>query len=186
MQVSANVLELARQVSLLILDCDGVLTDGRLYYLGERNRAKGDGLFALSFYAQDGHAIKMLMRSGVEVAVISGRSSAALDHRMKELGIVHVYSKVEQKGRVLKDLMDKLKLEPRQVATMGDDIPDLALFRAGGLSMAPSDSHPLVREQADYVTEAAGGQGCVREAVQLIMSAQGSLESMIEQFLECT
>ena len=181
MQVSTGVLELAKQISLLVLDCDGVLTDGRLYYLGQRNDLMDEGLFALSFYAQDGHAIKMLMQSGLEVAVISGRSSAALDQRMKELGITHVYSKVEHKDRVLRNLMDQLKLEQRQVATIGDDIPDLALFRAGGLSFAPSDSHPLVREQADFVTEARGGQGCVREAAQVIMSAQNSLEPMIEK-----
>ena len=184
MQASANVLELAKSVSLLVLDCDGVLTDGQLHYIGVRNAPMDEALFALSFYAQDGHAIKMLMRSGVEVAVISGRSSTALDQRMKELGITHVYSKVERKGRVLKDLMQELELEQRQVATIGDDIPDLALFRAGGLSFAPSDSHPIVREQADYVTEAAGGRGCVREAAQLIMSAQNTLESMIEKFCE--
>ncbi len=184
MQPSPSVLTLARQISLLVLDCDGVLTDGRLYYLGERDGAMDEGLFALAFYAQDGHALKMLMQSGIEVAVISGRSSAALDHRMKELGITHVYSKVAHKGRILKDLMDTLKLEQRQVATMGDDIPDLALFRIGGLSIAPSDSHPMVRGQADYVTKALGGRGAVREAVQLIMSAQDSFEPMIEQFLK--
>ena len=184
MQVSASILELAKQISLLVLDCDGVLTDGRLYYLGQRNDPMDEGLCALAFYAQDGHAIKMLMQSGIEVAVISGRSSAALDRRMKELGIAQVYSKVEHKDRVLQDLMDKLNLEQRQVATMGDDIPDLALFRAGGLSFAPSDAHPLVRERADFVTEAGGGQGCVREAAQVIMGAQNSLEPMIQRYCE--
>ena len=184
MQVSASVLELAKQVSLLALDCDGVLTDGRLYYAGQPSGARDDALFALAFHAQDGHAIKMLMRSGVAVAVISGRSSAALDQRMKELGITHVYSRVEHKGKVLRDLMRQLTLKRHQVATMGDDIPDLAMFRAAGLTFAPSDSHPLVREQADHVTEGAGGRGCVREAVQVIMTAQNSFDPMIENFYE--
>ncbi len=181
-QATESILKRAKQVALLALDCDGVLTDGRLYYANSQDGASGDSIFGLSFNSQDGQAIKMLMQSGVEVAVISGRRSEALDRRTKELGIAHVYSKVEHKGPVLRDLMHTLKLEAHQIAAMGDDIPDLALFRAAGLSLAPADAHPLVREQADLVTQAGGGRGCVREAAQLIMTAQDSFNSIVESF----
>lgn len=182
-QATESILTRARQVSLLALDCDGVLTDGRLYYSNSQDGAGSDSIFGLSFNSQDGQAIKMLMRSGVEVAVISGRRSDALDRRAKELGIAHVYSKVEHKGRVLRDLMHRLKVESSQVAAMGDDVPDLALFALAGLTLAPSDAHPLVCEQADLVTHAGGGRGCVREAAHLIMTAQDSLKSIIESFV---
>lgn len=193
MQPGPGVIDLAKRVSLLALDCDGVLTDGRLYYAGTcvdhkgeggENKRKDDSLFALAFYAQDGHAIKMLMQSGVEVAIISGRSSTALEQRAKELGISHVFSNVTHKGKRLKELMRALKLRQGEVAAMGDDIPDLALFAAAGLTIAPADSHPIVRDQAHHVTKAAGGRGAVREAVQLIMSAQNSLAPMLETFRE--
>ncbi len=174
-----SISELARQVSLLALDCDGVLTDGRLYYIGEQHGEDVHVMNALAFNAQDGHAMKMLMHGNIEIAVISGRGSSALEQRMHELGITHVYSKVRDKASVLRALAHRLNLAQTQIAAMGDDIPDLSLFRAAGLSFAPSDAHPVVRERADHVTAAGGGRGCVREVAQLIMTAQGSFDALM-------
>lgn len=176
-----DTLARAKPISLLVLDCDGVLTDGRLYY---GNCIRGDSesaCFTLAFNAQDGNSMKMLMRSGVDIAVISGRDSHALRRRLEELGIQHSFLNITHKGRALEQLTSTLGLQPKMVAAMGDDLPDLSLFDRVGLSFAPGDAHPLVRAKAHHVTEAGGGKGCVREAVQVIMSAQERLDSAIDQ-----
>ncbi len=171
--IDAKRIEAARKIRLLVLDCDGVLTDGALHYFGSSSQpAAPDVQVGLSFYAQDGHAMKMLMQSGVEIAVISGRGSAALNYRMRELGVEHTLSQVSDKGAALGGLLAQLGLKKSEVAAMGDDIPDLALFEHAALSFAPSDAHPVVRKRAGLVTEAAGGKGAVREVAMLIIEAQ--------------
>jgi len=173
--IDAKLIEKARKIQLLVLDCDGVLTDGSLHYFGSASQsAAPDIQVGLSFYAQDGHAMKMLMRSGVEIAVISGRGSAALNYRMRELGIEHVLSQISDKRAAMNGLLAQLGLDNSEVAAVGDDVPDLALFENAALSFAPSDAHPIVRERATLVTEAAGGRGAVREVAMLILEAQGS------------
>ncbi len=177
MDMDLQIVELASKVKLLVLDCDGVLTDGALHYVGSTSQSEASEVsVGLSFYAQDGHAMKMLMRSGVEIAIISGRGSAALDYRMRELGIKHALSRIADKHAALNVLMEKLNLASCDVAVMGDDLPDLALFENACLSFAPADAHPVVRERAQHVTEAAGGRGAVRDVAMLILQAQSKFE----------
>ncbi len=177
MTANEDIIELARSIKLLVLDCDGVLTDGALHYFASpAHAAATDISIGLSFYAQDGHAIRMLMGSGVKVAVISGRGSLAFDYRMRELGIDHALSHVSDKGAALEGLLTELGLEPHTVAAVGDDLADLALFAIAGLSVAPADAHPVVRSQATHVTESMGGRGAVRDVAMLIMHAQGALD----------
>jgi len=164
--VSAAVLECARQVLLLILDVDGVLTDGRLHY-GD------DGSETKAFYAQDGSAIKRLQAAGVAVAIISGRRSRAVRRRAGELGIAHLYEGAEDKAAALTQLCDASKVQAAQMAHVGDDLPDLPLFERVGLSCAVADGHPAVLGKAHYVTARRGGQGAVREVCDLILFARG-------------
>ena len=178
-----DVFKKAESISLLVLDCDGVLTDGHLYYGSCGQTHAKSACYTLAFNAQDGNSMKMLMRSGVQIAVISGRDSRALHRRLKELGIVQAFFGKEQKGIVLEELMNALGMKKSNLACVGDDIPDLALFERCGMCFAPCDAHPVVRQRADLVTDAAGGRGCVREVVQVIMTAQGSFDAAINELI---
>ena len=162
---SAAIHERARQVRLLILDVDGVLTDGNLYY-GD------DGSEIKAFYAQDGSAIKRLLAAGVAVAIISGRRSLAVRRRVSELGIGYLYEGIANKAAALAELSAKSKVESGHMAHVGDDLPDIALFERVGLACAVPGSHPAVLRQAHYVTTLPGGQGAVREVCDLILGAQ--------------
>ena len=150
----------APAVELLVLDVDGVLTDGRLY-LG----ARGEALKA--FHVRDGHGIKLLREKGIEVAVISGRRSAAVARRCRELGVRHLRQGVRDKRAALDELCAALALSLRSCAAVGDDTPDVPLLRAVGLAFAVADAHPQARAAAHHVTRLAGGCGAVREGVRL-------------------
>lgn len=143
-------------IRLLVLDVDGVLTDGRLYY-GPR----GEELKA--FHTRDGHGIKALLAAGIEVAVISGRRSTAVARRCRELGIRHVVQGAGDKLSAFARLTRTLEVEPHECACIGDDIPDLPLMRAVGRSYAVADAHPAARREAHHTTSLPGGGGAVRE-----------------------
>ncbi len=151
-------------IRLLVLDVDGVLTDGRLYY-GPR------GELIKSFHVRDGHGIKALRTAGIEIAVISGRRSAAVVRRCRELGIRHVIQGVDDKLAAFAKLASRLKLEPMQCACIGDDVPDVPLLRAVGLSYAVADAHPAAKKAARYATSLGGGSGAVREVCDQLISA---------------
>lgn len=153
-----------RQVELLILDVDGVMTDGRLYY------GNGGEVFKV-FNVQDGHAIKSLIRFGVRVAIISGRSSPAVSARAAELGIRPVYQGCEDKLLALETLERATGIPAHAMAHMGDDLPDLALFDEVGLAAAPGNAHPEVLERADWISAYDGGAGAVRELCEALMAA---------------
>lgn len=166
----------AKHLKLLILDVDGVLTDGRLFFDDQNREYK-------FFHARDGHGIKLLRQSGVEVAVISGRKSDSVGLRMKSLGIEHIYQGQEDKTTAFDELIAKLGIEPEQVAHMGDDVLDLPIMKRAGLAIAVNDAHYAVKDYADYCTELAGGTGAVREVCDAIMQAQGTLQSVLEGYL---
>jgi 3-deoxy-D-manno-octulosonate 8-phosphate phosphatase (KDO 8-P phosphatase) len=149
-------------VRLLVLDVDGVLTDGRLYY-----GARGEVLKV--FHVRDGHGMKMLRASGIEIAVISGRRSAAVARRCRELGVRHLRQGVEDKRVALSQLCAALGITPRQCAAVGDDSPDVPLLRAVGLAFATADAHAQARAAAHRVTRRAGGYGAVREVCDLLL-----------------
>ena len=156
----------ARAIRLLLLDVDGVLTDGRLIYgpSGEETKV---------FHVRDGHAIVLARAAGLEVAVISGRKSAAVSRRLEELGVREFHEGVGDKAALLPDLCARHGLRPAEVAFMGDDLPDLPLLRQVGLALAPADGAPEVRRLAHWTAGRPGGGGAVREAVEWLLRARG-------------
>ena len=166
----------ARGVKLAIFDVDGVLTDGRLYFLVDGSEFK-------TFNTLDGHGIKMLIASGVRTAIISGRKTPIVERRAQNLGIQHLYQGREDKLVVLDELLGQLNLNYAQVAYLGDDLPDLPVIRRVGLGMAVASADAFVRENAHGITQARGGEGAAREFCELIMRAQGSLDAALDAYL---
>ncbi|HVA54987.1 MAG TPA: 3-deoxy-manno-octulosonate-8-phosphatase KdsC [Gammaproteobacteria bacterium] len=162
-----DIRELAARVQLVIFDVDGVFTDGRLYYGAEGEELK-------VFHVRDGHGIKSLLQQGIQVAVISGRSSAVVSRRMQELGIQHVYQGDDDKRPILEKLLKKLGLSADQTACVGDDLVDLPIMQAAGIAIAVADAQPEVRAQADWCTRSRGGDGAVREVCDLIIEARNT------------
>jgi 3-deoxy-D-manno-octulosonate 8-phosphate phosphatase (KDO 8-P phosphatase) len=173
----AVVMEKAKKLKLLILDVDGVLTDGRLFFDNE-------GVEYKCFHARDGHGIKLLRQTGVEVAVISGRNSNSVALRMKSLGIEHVYQGHENKLSAFEELLSKTGCTFEQAAHVGDDLLDLPIMMRVGLAIAVNDANFAVKERADWCTTLSGGQGAVREVCDLIMLAQGSFEKILDSYLK--
>jgi 3-deoxy-D-manno-octulosonate 8-phosphate phosphatase (KDO 8-P phosphatase) len=173
----ALVLEKAQKLKLLILDVDGVLTDGRLFFDNEGTEYK-------CFHARDGHGIKLLRQTGVDIAVISGRNSNSVALRMKSLGIDHVYQGHENKRSALAELLEKTGIKPEQAAHVGDDLLDLPIMTQVGLAIAVSDANFAVKERADWCTTLPGGQGAVREVCDLIMQAQGTFDKVLDSYLK--
>ena len=163
-------------ICLLALDVDGVLTDGSI------NMGAQGELFK-SFYAQDGLGISVALRSGLQIAIITGRKSEIIHRRAQELGIQMVQEGVKDKYLALEQLQNQLGLSRGQVAYMGDDLNDLPAFRAAGVTFAPADAVEEVREAASFVTEAAGGRGAVREAIEMILRAQNKWQQIVNAYL---
>ncbi len=172
-----DVLEKAAAVRLVVFDVDGVLTDGSLF-LGD------DGQEYKAFHSRDGHGMKMLQASGVEIAVITGRTSQVVVHRMDNLGVRHVYQGQLDKLPAFEDLLQKLAIPAEQVAYVGDDVVDLPTMRRAGLAVAVQDAHPLVKQHAHWCTPSKGGRGAARDLCELIMSAQGTLDAQLGRYLE--
>lgn len=168
--------ERARRVRLAIFDVDGVLTDGSLYLSATGEAFK-------TFNILDGQGLKMLAASGVALAVITGRKSAAAARRAKETGIAHFLQGVDDKLVAYSALLRRLRVTEDQTAYMGDDLPDLPVLRRCGLALSVPGASDLVREHVHYVTVRPGGQGAVREACEMIMRAQGTLDALIESYL---
>jgi 3-deoxy-D-manno-octulosonate 8-phosphate phosphatase, YrbI family len=157
---------------LVIFDVDGVLTDGGIY-------VADDGHELRAFNVRDGHGIRMLKANGVEVAVISGRHSCAVQHRMADLDIPYVFQGQRNKGPVFEALLGQLNLEPVHAAFVGDDVVDLPMMRKVGLAIAVQDAHALVRQHAHWQTINPGGHGAVREVCELILKAHGKLDEAL-------
>jgi 3-deoxy-D-manno-octulosonate 8-phosphate phosphatase (KDO 8-P phosphatase) len=171
-----DVLQRASAVRLLVLDVDGILTDGRLHFGAEGEAFK-------SFHTLDGHGIKMLMESGVKVAILSGRRSGAVERRAADLGIAEVRQGVQDKRAELAALLARLGLGGEQCAFMGDDLPDLPAMARCALAATVPDSPDAVKARSHYVTQRGGGDGAVRELCELIMRAQGTLEAAVARYL---
>jgi len=168
---------LAGRIRLLILDVDGVLTDGRLYF-----GPAGEALKV--FHVRDGHGIKMAQRAGIEVAFLSGRRSDAAYHRSRELDITRFYEGVRDKVAVLEELKAALNLAPEEVAAVGDELVDLPLMARVGLSVAVADAAPEVKAAAHWVTSCRGGEGAVREVTDLLLKAQGKWQELVESWTQ--
>jgi 3-deoxy-D-manno-octulosonate 8-phosphate phosphatase (KDO 8-P phosphatase) len=164
-------------VRLLILDVDGVLTDGGIILDNEGNELK-------KFHVRDGHGIQMLQAAGVEVAIITGRGSRVVELRAQELGIRELYQRCKDKGAAYEHLLGKLGLRQEEVAYMGDDVVDIPLLRKVGLPIAVADAHQEARRHALLITSQPGGRGAVREATDFIIKAKGLWNALIGSYLE--
>jgi len=158
--------ERARQIRCVIFDIDGVMTDCKLYLTHDGEEIKAVNV-------RDGLGIKLLMKNGIEVAVISGRPSVAMQKRLEFLGVKHIWLNTEDKLPAYRKLLDTLGISDAQCAHMGDDVPDLPLFLRVGLALAPGDAHPKAKAAAHWVSQARGGDGAIREAVDFILACQG-------------
>lgn len=148
-------------IKLLILDVDGVLTDGKLYI-------SDDGVETKSFHVQDGWGLKSLLNNSIEVAIISGRKSKATVKRMRELDIKYAYYDIADKMRPFNALKKQLRVKNENIACIGDDLPDLQMIQKAGLGIAVANAVPEIQKAADYITKAKGGDGAVREACEII------------------
>ncbi len=173
----AQLTEKAKGIELLILDVDGVLTDGRLYF-------DNDGVEYKSFHSRDGLGLRLLQQTGVEIAVISGRKSKSVALRMKMLGIHHVYQGYDNKREAFVDIMRKTGTEAVNIAYVGDDLIDLPIMTKVGLAIAVSDANFAVKENVHWCTTLPGGQGAVREVCDMIMHAQGTFAGVLAAYLK--
>jgi 3-deoxy-D-manno-octulosonate 8-phosphate phosphatase (KDO 8-P phosphatase) len=172
-----ELLEKAKRVKCLVCDVDGVLSDGLLHIDNHGNELK-------SFHVQDGMGLKLLMAAGIEVAVITTARNAVVDHRMKQLGIIHYFKGQVDKRDAYQQLRKTLNLQDDQFAYIGDDLPDLPLIQQVGLGVAVHNAVPQVKEFADWQTEKTGGRGAVRELCDLILNAQDKAEAALEGYLK--
>jgi 3-deoxy-D-manno-octulosonate 8-phosphate phosphatase (KDO 8-P phosphatase) len=168
-KVSKKILKALQNVKLVILDVDGVLTNGQLYYAGE-------GEVLRSFFVRDGLGVRLLMEAQIEVAVISGRNSKLVEMRCRDLGIKYLYQGALNKKLALQDLLGKLQIEACHVAFMGDDIIDIPIFLQVGFSAVPIDANPDILKYIHWQSQFRGGEGAVREFTDLILRAQNQLE----------
>lgn len=178
--VSAELQPRLAKIKLLVLDVDGVLTDGRVYY----DDAGGESRVELqAFHARDGLGINLLREAGVHVAWISGRGCAATRRRAGELGIEELHLRAHGgKEPLLRDMQARLGVTPDETAAMGDDIVDLAMARAAGVLACPADAHDILAARADFVATRNGGRGAVRDLCDAILSAKGQWDKVLDRF----
>jgi 3-deoxy-D-manno-octulosonate 8-phosphate phosphatase (KDO 8-P phosphatase) len=164
--MTKTIQEKLKKVKWLILDVDGVMTDGRIIMDDQGRELK-------HFDVRDGHGIKLIQRYGVETAILTGRKSKAVDFRAKDLGIKKVYQEAFNKREVFEKILQEHRLTAKETAYVGDDIVDLPVLKRVGFSAAVADAHETVKKHVDYVTKHRGGRGAVREICEMILKAQG-------------
>lgn len=169
-----DILARTKDIKLVIFDVDGVLTDGSII-IGD------DGEEYKAFHSRDGHGMKLLQYTGVEIAIITGRTSKVVEYRMNSLGVTHLYQGQKVKLPAFEELIGQLGLTPEQCAYIGDDWVDLAIMSRVGLAIAVQDADALVKKHAHWITPANGGKGAAREVCELIMEGQGTLQDQIER-----
>ena len=176
---SESILERAALVRLLLMDCDGVLTDGTIYFL-----PGPDGTVAetKAFDCHDGIALAWVRRAGIETGIITGRGGLAVRERARSSGMRFLIEGRTDKLESFTGILKEAGLEDRQVAYVGDDITDLPLLRRAGFAVAPSNARPEVAEAVHLVTEASGGHGAIREVVEVILKAQGLWEGVLDRY----
>ncbi len=165
-----------KQIRLLLLDADGVLTTGRIMYTSSGEEAK-------SFDVKDGLGIRMLKDAGVKIGIVSGRKSAAVERRAAELGIDYCHTGVKDKKTLVETILAQAECMPDQAAFVGDDLVDLAAMKKVGLAVAVADAHETVKQNAHLVTDHPGGRGAVREVCERILAAKGLWEKIIDRWL---
>ncbi len=166
----------AQSIRLAVFDVDGVMTDGRLYFT-----SLGDEIKA--FNVKDGLGLNLIRKTGIEIAIITGRRSELVARRAKDLKIEHLVQGREDKKSALLELIQTLNLDASQVAYMGDDLPDLPAIRFAGLGVTVADANAIMKQHADLITERTGGDGAVREFCDWLMLAQGTLNETLDSYL---
>jgi len=176
--VNKKIAQIANNIKLIILDIDGVMTDGSLYFDNQGQEFK-------AFNSKDGHGIRLLLENGIEVALITGRESELVKHRAKNLKLSPdlIYQGYRDKLPAFDDLLEKTGIKKEQIAYVGDDVIDLPIMSQVGLSIAVADANWFVKKHADWVCSINGGKGAVREVCELILDAQGKLDALYEDYL---
>lgn len=174
--ITHSLISVASRVKLMAFDVDGVMTDGRLHFSPEGETLK-------SFHALDGFGLKSLMEHGIEVVIITGRRSQALEKRAQNLGIRHLHQGIGNKLECLENLLTQLGHTLQECGYMGDDIMDLPIMNACGFSAAPANAHRFVLKHARYTTEKCGGEGAVRELCDFLLDSKGLLDSWHQKLL---
>lgn len=170
-----NLKEKLKKIKLLMLDVDGIMTDGRIIMNDEGCETK-------HFNVRDGHGLKILQRFNIKVAIITGRQSKVVSHRARDLDITDVYQKVYNKKEVFEKILKKYKLSPDETAFMGDDIVDIPVLNRVGFSATVADASDVVKKQVDYITGHKGGKGAVREVCEMILQAQGKWAEIVARY----
>jgi 3-deoxy-D-manno-octulosonate 8-phosphate phosphatase (KDO 8-P phosphatase) len=165
-----------KRIKLLLLDVDGVLTDGSITY-------NDNGAEAKAFNVKDGLGLRLLMDAGINVCIVTGRTSKALRHRCKDLGIDHVFEGVREKDALLVSILDQTGVSAEEIAFIGDDLVDLPLMKKIGLAIAVANAHEAVLDNVAIVTSATGGSGAVREVCEAILKAQGLWDNILERYV---
>ncbi|MBA5762062.1 3-deoxy-manno-octulosonate-8-phosphatase KdsC [Vibrio sp. 404] len=168
-QVDSEIIEIAKQIKLLICDVDGVFSDG-LIYMGN------NGEELKTFHTRDGYGVKSLMNAGIEIAIITGRRSQIVENRMTALGISLIYQGQDDKVKAYQDICLKLGIAPEQTGYIGDDLIDWPVMEKVALKVCVADGHPLLAQRVNYVTTIRGGHGAVREVCDLILQARNELD----------
>ena len=176
MNIPEHLAQKASKIKLMILDVDGVLTNNMLIY-------SDDGVEHKAFNTRDGHGMVLLQKSQVDIGIITGRKSQLVTHRMNDLKVKHVYQGVPDKLPTFLKLVEELGLQLDEIAYIGDDILDLPILMRIGLAITPADGEAEVKSRVDYISPYKGGQGCVREACEIIMRSQNSWQQHMDFFL---
>jgi 3-deoxy-D-manno-octulosonate 8-phosphate phosphatase (KDO 8-P phosphatase) len=170
-----DVTRRAARIKLLLMDCDGVLTDGRITLTGQSDEQK-------SFHTRDGHGLVLLHQAGLRSGIISGRTSIALERRARELNITYLHQGAGDKTKVFEQVLQEAGTEETEVAYVGDDLLDIPLMLRAGLSVAVADAGEETRAAAHYVTHLPGGYGAIREVAELILKAQGRWAELTRKY----
>jgi 3-deoxy-D-manno-octulosonate 8-phosphate phosphatase (KDO 8-P phosphatase) len=178
MKAKDRIAKRAKKIKVLLMDVDGVLTDGRIYLvpLGEGRVAE-----AKAFHSLDGGGLKLIRKAGIRTGVITGRRSAVMEQRARELKLDFVCQGTEDKIQALNEVLRKAGVSPGEVAYVGDDLSDLGPMKKVGLPIAVPNAVPQVRQAAMHVTQSSGGQGAVREVVELILRSQGKWKNLVQE-----
>jgi len=174
---SSDVQQRAARIKLLLMDCDGVLTDGRIWLFENGEEQKG-------FHTRDGLGIDLWHRAGLKSGIISGRTSSAVETRARGLGMAFIKQGCEDKQRAFADTLAQAEVKNEEVAFIGDDLNDIPLMMQSGLGIAVADAALETREHAQYVTKTVGGQGAVREVIELILKSQGRWDELVRRYVD--
>ncbi|HEV2175953.1 MAG TPA: HAD family hydrolase [Terriglobia bacterium] len=176
----------ARKIRLLLLDVDGVLTDGRIYYVPDRDTgrtAAGSFLETKTFHSRDGLGIRFARDAGLKLGLLSGRASPVVQFRARELGIEFIREGAREKVGPYREILAEARLSDDETCYIGDDLVDLPVLRRCGFAVGVGNGHPLLRRYVHYWTRAPGGAGAVREVIEVILKAQGKFDSILEGYL---